>query len=101
MIGIVYLVLGIFAFFVPGFLLSFLVFSEGLDRLERIATSVGLSVLLIMVTLTGLAHFDSLYLVPFMGAILVFCAVCAVLLFAKKSSWRSFVNFWPQTDTQE
>ncbi|KXB07176.1 hypothetical protein AKJ54_00590 [candidate division MSBL1 archaeon SCGC-AAA382K21] len=101
MIGIGYILIGIFSLFVPGFILSFLLFSEpeSLDFWERIATSVGLSALIVMLIITILAQptFSALRFFPLIGSILVFCIASAIILFFRKDSFRTFVDFWKRS----
>lgn len=100
---ILYIILGIIILFVPGFLLSFLLFPgpEDLDVWERIATSVGVSALVDMVIITILAQpaLSALKLVPVVGSIFAFCGVCAVVLFLRKKSLRTFRNFWSRSNS--
>lgn len=103
MLEILYLILGIIILFVPGFLLSFLLFPgpKDLDVLERIAASVGLSALIDMVVITILAQpsLSALQFVPVVGSIFAFCGVCAVFLFLRKKSLRTFRNFWSRSNS--
>lgn len=93
-----YLVLGIILIFTPGFLLSFLLFSgdRGLDIWERIATSVGMGAFVDMLIVTILAQptFSALKLLPFVASVLISCAGCAVLIFLREDSLRTFTDFW-------
>lgn len=94
---IAYLIIGIIILFVPGFLLSFILFSgsESLDFWERIATSVGLSAFVDMfiITILALKSFRALRLFPFVGSVLGFCAVCGGVIFFRKESLQTFANF--------
>lgn len=103
MINIGYVLLGIVVLFVPGFLLSFLLYagSGKLDFWERLATSVGLSALIDMLIVTILAQpsISALRVFPVLGSILVFCGVCAVLLFFREESLRTFISFWGRSES--
>lgn len=84
MIEILYLILGILIFFVPGYLLSLLLYPNGkdLDFWERIGASFGLGALVITLIIAILAQpwLRALRLVPFLGAVILFCMACGAFL---------------------
>lgn len=96
MIRIIYLLLGIVILFLPGFLVSFLLYSdtEKLDFWKRIAGSIGLSWLIDMVIVAILAYLSLLDIQFAPHVILAFCGVCGVLVFLKGNSRESFIGFW-------
>jgi uncharacterized membrane protein len=102
MIGIGYLVLGIFVLFFPGFLLSFLLYSDpkSLDAWQRIATSVGLSALAdtIVIVILSQPTFSALRLVPFVASVILLCAVFGVILYIREESRQSFFNFFRRSN---
>ncbi len=93
-----YLIMGILVLFVPGFLLSFLLFSgeKNLGFWKRMITSIGLSAFIDMLIITILAQplLSAMRFIPVVGSIGIFCVACGVLLFLKKDSLETFLNFW-------
>lgn len=98
MINIGYIILGIIVLFVPGFLLSFLIYpgEERFDLWERIASSIALSILVILLILTILAQpqLRALRFTPVIGSILAFCAVCGVIIYLRKESLQTLLTFF-------
>lgn len=84
MIEILYVILGILVFFIPGYLLSLILYPgrEDLDFWERIGTSVGLGALIVVLILTILAQpgIRALEFFPFLASIILFCAVCGFFI---------------------
>lgn len=106
MIGkIAYLLLGVVILFVPGFLLSFLVFPKkgSLDFWKRIATSIGLSALLDMLIITILAQpkLKALEFTPVVGSILIFCVACGAVIFLRNETRQPFLNFFKKPETEK
>ncbi|KXA94089.1 hypothetical protein AKJ65_05445 [candidate division MSBL1 archaeon SCGC-AAA259E19] len=99
-----YLVLGILVLFVPGFLLSFLLYADkdGLDFWERIGASIGLSALIDALIIAILAHPPLLALrfLPFLGSVVIFCGFCGAVLALRKKSLRAFKSFWIRTESE-
>lgn len=102
MIEIAYLLPGIFIIFVPGFLLSFLLYQGPgrLDFWERFIMSIGLSALVDMLIVTILAQpsIKALRLLPVVSVVLLFSGACGLLLTLKKDSLRAFVDFWRRSE---
>lgn len=102
-IRIGYVLLGILVLFLPGFLLSFILFPKSgkLDVFERIGVSVGMSALIDMIIILILAQpaLKLLKTVPVLGSIFGFCAVCVVIMFFKKESFRTFLEFFQRNSS--
>ncbi len=96
MIRIIYILLGIVVLFLPGFLVSLLLYPdpEKLDFWERIAGSIGLSGLIDIVFVIILAHpwFHAIRFAPYV--VLAFCGLCGVLVYLRENSRETFLDFW-------
>ncbi len=98
MINIGYAILGAILLFIPGFLLSLLLY-PGEDRFDfwkRIGTSIALSVFVDMIIITILAQpqLRSLKFTPVVGSILAFSAACGVLIFLREKSRQTLLAFF-------
>lgn len=98
MINIGYAILGVILLFIPGVLLSFLLYpgEERFDFWKRIGISIGLSVFIDMLIITILAQpaISALRFTPTVGSILIFSAACGVLLFLREESLQTFLAFF-------
>jgi uncharacterized membrane protein len=81
------ILLGLFLLLAPGFLLTLVLFPrwESLDPWSRVALSVGLGALVVIYAgvLLALPPLRMLRLVPLVGTILVFCAACVAIAYAR------------------
>ncbi len=104
MINIPYVIIGAVLLFLPGFLLSFLIYpsEERLDFWKRIGTSIALSVFIDMLIITVLAQpkISALEFVPTIGSILIFSAVCGVLIYLRGESLETLKAFFGQSQSE-
>jgi len=83
-----YFILGLILLFVPGFLLTLVIYPklEQLDFWERLAVSVGfgLLVLIYVGVLLAKQEWRLLQMVPYLGVVAVICCVFAVLAYLRR-----------------
>ena len=83
-----YLILGLILLFVPGFLLTLVLYPklDQLDFWERIAVSVGIGVLVLIYigVLLAKQEWKLLQLAPYLGTVVVICCVFGVLAYLRK-----------------
>lgn len=105
LVKILYVIFGFLLFFIPGYLLSHILYPnpKDLDFWERIGASIGLGALVITLIVVILAQpaFRALQLVPFLSAILLFCIACGLILIYKARGITGLIKLFKRPKPQE
>ncbi|MBS3815418.1 MAG: DUF1616 domain-containing protein [Hadesarchaea archaeon] len=102
---VIYVILGFFLFFIPGYLLSYLFYpdSKDLDSWNRLGVSIGLGALVIALIVVILAQpaLRALKAIPFLASIALFCISCMIILIYMHEGISGLTRLFKRTKTHE
>lgn len=105
LVKILYAIFGFLLFFIPGYLLSRILYPkpEDLDFWERIGVSIGLGALIIALIVVILAQpaLRALRLAPFLGGVTLFCVFCVGILIFKRKGISGLLKLFKRSKPRE